>query len=375
MAEAKTKKGLISHGIAAQNRKARFDYAIKDTVEAGLVLKGPEVKSLRHGRATLSEAWAGERDGEMWLFNAYIPEYQGGVLSRFEPRAPRKLLLKRKQIRSLAGAVAREGVTLVPLQIHFNDRGRAKVLLGLGEGRKKQDKRAVIAERDWQRDKARLMRARGAEWRRQADRGQADDWAREGRLLTGTTADPERDRLPPGQRLVRDWPVLDLGAEPNVTPQKFRLDVDGAVENRLSLSLDEFMALPQSESVSDIHCVTQWSRYDNHWKGVAARALLEIVQPKPEARHVLFHSFDGYTTNVRLEQFDQPDVFLVHEWEGKPLSRAHGGPVRMLIPRLYFWKSAKWLRRIQFTISDHPGFWEQRGYHNNGDPWLEERYD
>ncbi len=103
MAEAKPKKGLISHGIAAQNRKARFDYAIKDTVEAGLVLKGPEVKSLRHGRATLSEAWAGERDGEMWLFNAYIPEYQGGVLSRFEPRAPRKLLLKRKQIRSLAG--------------------------------------------------------------------------------------------------------------------------------------------------------------------------------------------------------------------------------------------------------------------------------
>src|SRR6201990_428511 len=111
MAEAKKKKGLIAHGIAAQNRKARFDYTIKQTVEAGLVLKGPEVKSLRHGRATLSEAWAGERDGEMWLFNAYIPEYQGGVLSRFEPRDPRRLLLSGKQIRSLAGAVSREGVT------------------------------------------------------------------------------------------------------------------------------------------------------------------------------------------------------------------------------------------------------------------------
>ena len=199
-------------------------------------------------------------------------------------------------------------------------------------------------------------------------------WARDGRLLTGTTADPERDRLPPGQRLVTDWPVLDLGAEPNVTAQKFRLDVDGAVEYRLSLSLDEFMALPQAESVSDIHCVTQWSRYDNRWKGVAARTILDLVQPKPDAKHIVFHSFDGYTANVRLDQFDQPDVFLVHEWEGKPLTRAHGGPVRVLIPHFYFWKSAKWLRRIQFTIGDHPGFWEQRGYHNNGDPWREERY-
>ena len=161
MAEAKNKKGLISHGVAAQNRKARFDYAIGDTVEAGLVLRGPEVKSLRLGRATLSEAWAGEREGELWLFNAYIPEYQGGVLSRFEPRAPRKLLLKRPQIVKLSSAVARDGVTLVPLQIHFNERGVAKVLIGVGEGRKKADKRHVIAARDWARDKARLLRARG----------------------------------------------------------------------------------------------------------------------------------------------------------------------------------------------------------------------
>jgi SsrA-binding protein len=161
MAEAKPKKGLISHGIAAQNRKARYDYTIKETLEAGLVLKGPEVKSLRHGRATLNEAWAGEREGEMWLFNAYIPEYQGGVLSRFEPRAPRKLLLKHKQIAQLTGEISRKGATIVPLQIHFNDRGRAKVLLGVAEGRKAHDKRAAIASRDWQRDKARLMRARG----------------------------------------------------------------------------------------------------------------------------------------------------------------------------------------------------------------------
>ena len=154
-------KGLISHGIAAQNRKARFDYTIKNTVEAGLVLRGPEVKSLRRGRATLTEAWAGERDGEMYLFGAYIPEYQAGPLSRFEPRAPRKLLLKHKQINELLGAISREGATVVPLQIHFNDRGLAKVLLGVAEGRKQHDKRAAVAARDWQRDKARLMRNRG----------------------------------------------------------------------------------------------------------------------------------------------------------------------------------------------------------------------
>ena len=160
MAE-KRKTGLITHGIAAQNRKARFDYTIKETVEAGIVLRGPEVKSLRNGRATLSEAWAGERDGEMFLFNAYIPEYQGGAYSRFEPRAPRKLLLKRKQIGELLGASTRDGMTLVPLDIHFNDRGVAKVLIGVAEGRQKHDKRQAIAARDWQRDKARLMRARG----------------------------------------------------------------------------------------------------------------------------------------------------------------------------------------------------------------------
>jgi DMSO/TMAO reductase YedYZ molybdopterin-dependent catalytic subunit len=199
-------------------------------------------------------------------------------------------------------------------------------------------------------------------------------WARDGRLLTGTTGDPARDRLPPGQRLVRDWPVLDLGVQPDVTPERFRLDLNGMVESPLHLTLDDLLALPQSDSVSDIHCVTQWSRYDNHWQGVAARTLLELARPKPEARHVVFHAHDGYTTNVRLDQFDQPDVFLVHRWEGEPIARQHGGPVRVLIPRLYFWKSAKWLRRIELIGQDRPGFWEVRGYHNNADPWQEERY-
>lgn len=199
-------------------------------------------------------------------------------------------------------------------------------------------------------------------------------WAREGRLLTGAVGDPMRDRLPPGQRLARDWPVLDLGIQPDVTEQKFRLDVDGAVEQRLSLSWADYLALPMDAYVADMHCVTQWSRYDNHWKGVPAQALLDMVKPRAEVKHVIFTSFDGYTTNIRLDQFDQPDVFLVHEWEGKPITREHGGPVRMMVPQLYLWKSAKWLRRIHFTISDHPGFWETRGYNNNADPWLEERY-
>lgn len=200
-----------------------------------------------------------------------------------------------------------------------------------------------------------------------------EEWAREGRLLTGTMAAPEQ-RLPPGQRLVRDWPVLDLGVQPDVPVARFRLDIDGAVGHKASLSWEEFLALPQEESVCDIHCVTQWSRYDNHWRGVAARNIVALVAPAPEVRHVIFHSHDGYTTNVRFDQFDQPDVFLVHQWEGKPIPRQHGGPLRMLIPRLYFWKSAKWLRRIEFAADDRPGFWEVRGYHNNADPWLEERY-
>jgi len=161
MAEPR-KKGLISHGIASQNRKARFDYKIGEEIEAGIMLIGPEVKSLRSGRAALSEAWAGERNGEMWLFNAYIPEWQSGsVVARFEPRRPRKLLLHGKQVRELIGAITREGITLVPMDIHFNERGVAKVLLGVAEGKKKHDKRAAIAARDWQRDKARLMRDKG----------------------------------------------------------------------------------------------------------------------------------------------------------------------------------------------------------------------
>jgi DMSO/TMAO reductase YedYZ molybdopterin-dependent catalytic subunit len=214
----------------------------------------------------------------------------------------------------------------------------------------------------------------GAGGRRDKLIARKEQWARDGRLLTGNVGDPRRDRLPPGQSLVRDWPVLDLGIQPSIGTAQFRLDIDGAVEHRQSLSWDEFQALPRSEAVSDMHCVTQWSRYDNHWGGVASSIVLDLVRPLPGARHVIFHAHDGYTTNVRLEQFADPAAMLVDHWDGKPLDTLHGGPLRVLIPALYLWKSAKWVRRIELVEFDQPGFWETRGYHNNADPWREERY-
>lgn len=199
-------------------------------------------------------------------------------------------------------------------------------------------------------------------------------WARAGRLLTGET-DPEMARrLPPGQRLVTNWPVLDLGVQPHVPTDEWQLTLDGAVETPLTLDWAGFMALPQVEDVSDIHCVTQWSRYDNRWAGVATGTLLKLVTPRPEAAHVRLHGYDGYTTNLTLAHFAEADCLVAHSHDGVPLSREHGGPARLVIPRWYFWKSAKWIKRVEFLAVDEPGFWEVRGYHNVGDPWLEERY-
>jgi len=197
-------------------------------------------------------------------------------------------------------------------------------------------------------------------------------WAKEGRLLE--PAAPKRDRLPPGQRLVKNWPVLDLGVQPHVPLEIWKLAVDGLVETPLDWDWDAFMAQPQRRFVSDVHCVTAWSRFDNRWDGVAAAHILALARPKPEARHVVLHSHDGYTTNVTLEAFSAPDVLVAHSWEGAPLDREHGGPARLVLPQSYFWKSPKWLRRIEFAAVDRPGFWEERGYHNEADPWKQERY-
>jgi DMSO/TMAO reductase YedYZ molybdopterin-dependent catalytic subunit len=201
-----------------------------------------------------------------------------------------------------------------------------------------------------------------------------EEWAREGRLLTGRPDQGHVERLPPGQRLVQNWPVLDLGAQPDVRPENWRLRVTGLVAYPIVWTLEEFLAQPQEDFLSDIHCVTQWSRYDNHWRGVSAKHILELARPKDEAKHVIFHSYDGYTTNIKRAVFEEPNVLLAHSWEGKPISREHGGPVRVIVPDWYLWKSAKWITRIEFSAVDKPGFWELRGYHNEADPWKEERY-
>ena len=199
-------------------------------------------------------------------------------------------------------------------------------------------------------------------------------WAQEGRFLTGRTARPDTERLPPGQHLVKDWPVLDLGTQPAIPLHRWSLRVFGLVEDAVTWDWAAFQSLPQTRAVSDIHCVTTWSRYGNAWDGVATAAVLDLVRPKPEAGFVVLHSYDGYATNVPIEDFAVPDAILAHRWEDKPLTVAHGGPVRLVIPHLYFWKSAKWLQRIEFVAADRPGFWERNGYHRRGDPWAEQRY-
>lgn len=199
-------------------------------------------------------------------------------------------------------------------------------------------------------------------------------WAHAGRLLTGTTDPDHAMRLPPGQRLVSNWPVLDLGIQPDVPIADWQLTVDGAVVNPIVWDWAALMAQPVFENVSDIHCVTQWSKYDNRWTGVSTKYLLAVVQPVTHATHVILHGYDGYATNVRLDHFADDDCLLAYRHDGASISREHGGPVRAILPRWYLWKSAKWLKRIEFAVDDNKGFWEVRGYHNEGDPWTEQRY-
>jgi len=187
--------------------------------------------------------------------------------------------------------------------------------------------------------------------------------------------------VPVGQHLVKNWPVLDLGQQPDVALKDWRLEVGGLVDNPFTLNWDEFLALPQVEDLSDFHCVTTWSRLDNHWSGVRVRTIAEIAVPREDVRYVLCTAYDfmpgssiPYTTNLPLARALEDDVLLVHTWEGQPLPREHGGPCRMITPRLYAWKGAKWIRQIEFLARDQKGFWEERGYSNTAEPWFNDRY-
>jgi DMSO/TMAO reductase YedYZ molybdopterin-dependent catalytic subunit len=188
-------------------------------------------------------------------------------------------------------------------------------------------------------------------------------------------------RLPIGQHEVRNWPVLDLGDTPDIALDAWRLEVGGLVENPVTLTWAHLMALPQVDDVSDFHCVTTWSRFDNQWRGVRVRTIAELVVPRPEAHFVLCTGYDiapgtdiPYTTNLPLARAVEDDVLLVHTWQGRPLPREHGGPCRMITPKLYAWKGTKWIRRIELTATNQPGFWEVRGYSDSAEPWRDDRY-
>jgi DMSO/TMAO reductase YedYZ molybdopterin-dependent catalytic subunit len=181
-------------------------------------------------------------------------------------------------------------------------------------------------------------------------------------------------RLPPGQYLTEKWPVLHAGEVPAYDLATWDFRVFGEVENPITLTWEEFDALPKTENVQDIHCVTRWSRFDTEFRGVQWRELAALVGPKRTARFVIAHAEHGFTANVPLEFLEHEDALLATEADGEPLTPEHGFPLRLVIPGKYFWKSAKWLRGIELSSVDKPGFWERYGYHNDADPWREQRY-
>jgi DMSO/TMAO reductase YedYZ molybdopterin-dependent catalytic subunit len=185
---------------------------------------------------------------------------------------------------------------------------------------------------------------------------------------------PAGTRLPPGQIRTEKWPVLHYGNVPRVHTDTWRFSVRGLVEHPFQLTWDELLALPRQETLCDMHCVTHWSRYDNVFEGIPVRAILERAKPRPEASHVMVHADPDYTTNLPLDDLDRDANLLALRFNGEPLTAEHGGPVRLLVPHLYLWKSAKWVTGLEFLPDDEPGFWEQNGYHMRGDPWEEERY-
>lgn len=182
-------------------------------------------------------------------------------------------------------------------------------------------------------------------------------------------------KLPPGQSLTLKWPVLHYGSVPGFDPKTWELRIFGLVESPLKLTWTEFNKLPKIQTTSDFHCVTRWSRFDNHWQGVAMQEILRRVHPRSTASYVLIHAEQGFTANVPLVDLDRREVILATHHDGQPLSADHGYPLRLIVPHLYAWKSVKWVRGFEFLDHDAAGFWEQNGYHMYGDPWKEQRYN
>jgi DMSO/TMAO reductase YedYZ molybdopterin-dependent catalytic subunit len=182
------------------------------------------------------------------------------------------------------------------------------------------------------------------------------------------------DRLPPGQYLTEKWPVLHYGKVPKVDLATWDFQIDGLVERPVRLTYEQFKGLPRKQVQADVHCVTRWSLLDSSWEGVPVAEVLMLVTLKPEATHVMVRAEHGFTANLSLDDFVHDENMLVDTRNGEPISPEHGWPLRLFVPHLYFWKSAKWVRGLQFMAGDKPGFWEQYGYHMRGDPWQEERY-
>jgi DMSO/TMAO reductase YedYZ molybdopterin-dependent catalytic subunit len=195
------------------------------------------------------------------------------------------------------------------------------------------------------------------------------------RLFGGKEKDPEvAERIPPGQYLTTKFPVLHYGSVPRTDLRTWDFKAYGLVDAPLTLTWDAFRALPRKTVSTDIHCVTRWSKLDTVWEGVAIQTILETAGLKPNVTHVLAHSEQGYTANMPFEVLNDDDVLLADTFNGEPLELEHGYPLRLLVPKRYFWKSAKWIRGLEFLDHDILGFWERYGYNNDADPWQEERY-
>lgn len=184
----------------------------------------------------------------------------------------------------------------------------------------------------------------------------------------------QEHRLPPGQVLTQKWPVLHVGSIPHFDPATWDFNIWGLVKEPKRFTWQAFSSLPSVQQVSDMHCVTRWSKFDSTFEGIPVAEVMKHVELLPDAQYVMVHADPGYTTNLPLAEFLADDVMFVLKYEGQPLAPEHGYPVRLLVPKLYLWKSAKWVRGLEFMAKDRSGFWEQYGYHNHGDPWEEERF-